>query len=550
MMGIKMKRLLPLFAVLSITIILSAQGSGTPSTLRVRTDSTNALMVSNATQTPPFTTSVFNNTRLRTDTDGNLVVSCEGCGSAGIVDVQNYGAAGDARFVIDAVSTNTDNTVTSATANFDASRDTGKLVWGAKLTGGPDGSALSVPLGTITSVTNSTTIEVSNAATATNTGIYLVWGTDDTDALKDAFDAAMNTSDPQGPKPTIYFPAGGYIISEMLANWGDASDSNSFPTILGSGSKTTTVIYKPDFDFSSVPSGGGMLLRIKDTSTGHIEGLAITGASYNFGASLKYAFRLTGQVTVKDILVHHAQSSSAISGAGVFINTCGTNEAGLQCILDEYSSDAISGFTLYVGSSNIIIKDYMGWENEGVQIDNNTIALVEGGNFGDHFLPDGDSLQVTSGSKVTLLGTRVRHRLTITGSNTRVSCFSCNLNDVEMTNQSAVVIGSGATFKYSASRLTSWGTGVWLNNSGAAYDLGGNTYVLGSGSGGFTTAAPYGSSVPSAVGLLPTCNTANTSQRNPVNDSSVATWGDTVADMGSDSVLAYCNGTDWTVMGK
>jgi hypothetical protein len=74
-----MKRILPVFALLSIiAVALTAQGNGTPNNLRVRTDSNNALVISAASQTPPYTTSVFNNTRLKTDSDGNLVVAIDG----------------------------------------------------------------------------------------------------------------------------------------------------------------------------------------------------------------------------------------------------------------------------------------------------------------------------------------------------------------------------------------------------------------------------------------------------------------------------------------
>ena len=44
-----------------ITIGLIAQGRGTPSTLRVRTDSSHALVTTVEAQTPPYTTTIFNN---------------------------------------------------------------------------------------------------------------------------------------------------------------------------------------------------------------------------------------------------------------------------------------------------------------------------------------------------------------------------------------------------------------------------------------------------------------------------------------------------------
>lgn len=71
-----MKRILALLLV--IPTVISAQGSGTPSTLRVLTDSNGYLVVANATQTLPLTQSVFSNTRLKTDASGYLQVVMTG----------------------------------------------------------------------------------------------------------------------------------------------------------------------------------------------------------------------------------------------------------------------------------------------------------------------------------------------------------------------------------------------------------------------------------------------------------------------------------------
>lgn len=60
-------------ALISITLI--AQGSGTPSTLRVLTDSAGSLLVSSSALTGAQTSSVFSNTRLKTDASGNLVIT-------------------------------------------------------------------------------------------------------------------------------------------------------------------------------------------------------------------------------------------------------------------------------------------------------------------------------------------------------------------------------------------------------------------------------------------------------------------------------------------
>lgn len=69
--------LLLLMILVTITsVILIAQGTGTPNQIRVKVDATNALVTAFAAQVLPLSNpTVFSNTRIRTDTSGNLVVT-------------------------------------------------------------------------------------------------------------------------------------------------------------------------------------------------------------------------------------------------------------------------------------------------------------------------------------------------------------------------------------------------------------------------------------------------------------------------------------------
>lgn len=49
---------------------------------------------------------------------------------------------------------------------------------------------------------------------------------------------------------------------------------------------------------------------------------------------------------------------------------------------------------------------------------------------------------------------------------------------------------------------------------------------------------------------LPTCATGIEGTMSPVTDSSTAVWGATITGSSTNHVLAYCNGTNWTVMAK
>lgn len=55
---------------------------------------------------------------------------------------------------------------------------------------------------------------------------------------------------------------------------------------------------------------------------------------------------------------------------------------------------------------------------------------------------------------------------------------------------------------------------------------------------------------PLAFTSLPACAAGTEGQISAVNDSSTATWGATITNGGANHVLAYCDGTNWTVVGK
>jgi hypothetical protein len=54
------------------------------------------------------------------------------------------------------------------------------------------------------------------------------------------------------------------------------------------------------------------------------------------------------------------------------------------------------------------------------------------------------------------------------------------------------------------------------------------------------------------VSALPTCGTVNAPEGSlaSVTDATVATWGTAVAGGSTNHVLAYCDGTGWTIAGK
>jgi hypothetical protein len=57
-------------------------------------------------------------------------------------------------------------------------------------------------------------------------------------------------------------------------------------------------------------------------------------------------------------------------------------------------------------------------------------------------------------------------------------------------------------------------------------------------------------SAPTAFASLPACSSTIEGALRAVSDSTTNTWGGTISGGGSDHVLAYCDGTNWTVAAK
>lgn len=154
------------------------------------------------------------------------------------ISPQDFGAAGDAQKVEDAVLNGT-TIVTSATAAF-APGDVGKTVYGIEnITG-----VSYLPRGLILSVDSPTQITTSVAAISGATGIKLVWGRDDSDAVIAAKNAA------QAQKKKLNIPAGGYLVRKRILGVSYPALTRAFP-VEGDGSGITTFYICPDFDYTT-----------------------------------------------------------------------------------------------------------------------------------------------------------------------------------------------------------------------------------------------------------------------------------------------------------
>jgi hypothetical protein len=143
-----------------------------------------------------------------------------------------FGAIGDGKKVFDAAISATTTTLTSATANF-TSADVGKAIRV------PYAGAAGVDLiTTIAAFTNSTTVTLTAAASATVTADTVVWGSDNTTAFQKALDTCHHYG---GGK--IWVPNGVYMFAGQLRNNVNGTSPNSqiiLPaTFFGGGGDST-----------------------------------------------------------------------------------------------------------------------------------------------------------------------------------------------------------------------------------------------------------------------------------------------------------------------
>jgi hypothetical protein len=179
---------------------------------------------------------------------------------AGLYNVMNYGAAGDAKQVLDGVTTSQSNVVTSA-SNPWTPGDTGKRVFVNWNTG----QSIISP-GTIIAVDSPGQIRCSNNAIngASGGSSIVCWATkDDTQAFTDAFSAAtagvsyVNNASMLKPPGTVIVPAGGYMVSGRIYNNNTGGLVSSPPALIGAGPLQTNIYMTPDF---TVPGSGGALI--------------------------------------------------------------------------------------------------------------------------------------------------------------------------------------------------------------------------------------------------------------------------------------------------
>jgi hypothetical protein len=424
----------------------------------------------------------------------------------GVVYAEDFGVLHNTKYVVDAT-TNSTTTVTcpNSDCNFvnasAPSGDVGKVVWGIygniQGGGGMLSGVLVVPQGTISSVNSATSITVSVSATASHSSsVVLIWGSDDTQALSDAF--AASYASPYGSCLPIKLPSGLMITQKGQFNNAPAQClattgmNRAGVNVIGDSIAVSQLVITPSFVWSTCngPSGGCFGDNHSSTyafSGGtYFHGWAVTGMGYT---SLGPTSGTTYLVVLNDNSILEdwyctgigasntdlvgVYSSNAIPSQlfNVQIDGCGYNAAILGGLVsiggNSYFGD-VAGTALSVTGGT-------------VQSTANAIGPAQAGQAalsitGGTFLSENDNICMgdagAGGSLVTISA----------GS---VWLLNDCLSTAKTGSSSAVINSTGGTVHLQQTNLTNTGgTGVYgvYDNGGTFFDDGGNSISAASGS--------------------------------------------------------------------
>jgi hypothetical protein len=401
----------------------------------------------------------------------------------GGVNVKTYGAEGDARAVLDGVTSGT-NTVTSATAHFTLA-DVGKFIWATQP--GEGNTQPVIAPGTVTSYVNPTTITVTSGEFLPGySNLYLVLGTDDTAALIAAWAAALASPN----SGIVYCPTGAYIFRQCVF----VGQNGPLPSILGDGPYQTKFFPSPDYNWATFTNGSGMLNYYGGGISGEIGDFTIDGSYITYIGS-QYGALLDGSYAnyIHDVILKNVADtgSSGASIGGISANeginglwrnvqAVGINSPLLYSSFGSgiYVNGALTRSTLFrCGGSNgtlsILIADInygTSYQNDGGGLTLLSCLNDEGNN---------SSLTIRNCSNMTIVGCGLFGNefcipVTVDGTSD-ITIIGSDIGPYSYRdNSGALVIEAGGTVRATASRIYSSGSGVALVNAGTFVDIGGN----------------------------------------------------------------------------
>ena len=381
-----------------------------------------------------------------------------------VFSVKAYGARGDAQRVDDAVTTAAGTTITSASANFTAA-DIGKTVWAISA-----GGILRLARTTIASVTNSTTIVTTGAASGSASSVTLIWGHNDTTALQDATAAAKA----QNSRGTVYVPAGGYIFTELPFDFNETA-VHSACGLRGDGSNCTVFYPAPDYDFGTATSNTGIFARFDaECREGRIEGLRVEGHNYSMAGSGYWIISdASSGATFRDVRVENLKGFTGhliLNSTDFLVDRChfeGAGYLGVQVGGGGVFQNSYTGNHGYVG---LLIASVSGEGNTGLHLAVIGCIIDECTNE-SCYISGSKDVKFTN---VRFFGPVSKYACAVDGTS-KARFVNCDIIDFGNTgNRGGLQVLSGGVAFVTACRFHGCGTLYGIDNAGTVYDGGNN----------------------------------------------------------------------------
>jgi hypothetical protein len=277
------------------------------------------------------------------------------------VSVKDFGATGNGQVVEDAAISNGSNVLTSASANF-SSADVGKV-----FTLEENSPTLNKLLGTIASVTNSTTVVLSVNSSFDYSNAEFIWGTADQAAINSA---ASSLGSAGG---TVYFPPGRYMIasSGILLN-------HSNIVYLGAGRYSSLL---------SAAVSNGQIMQYTGSSA--VNNLSIANLGFDSDNIAINAIALAGTVNVGAVSIYdnrfYRLGTTGIGMGGIANAAVHDNlfeDPGIPVGTAISFGDASRNLNIYNNTIRYTNSGIIGTQNNGqdqvgerVTVENNNIDL-------------------------------------------------------------------------------------------------------------------------------------------------------------------------------
>ena len=433
---------------------------------------------------------------------------------------------------------------------------------------------------------------------------------DDTMAMQSAINAACNTG---GRGRTLILPNSCTVkltsrlnVTKCSGITVDGAQSQGQATIGAAGGATSG-----NAAFLWYGSGGGTVLEINQTRDSVFKNLTVFANASNYKASGANIGILIDEIgTVSNIVTNNHFDNVqvvnyAVNSRFIGIDICPTAPGNceaqnfdrlfLTCSNGAPSSSSSNGTGIkYEGAGGAEpYYEYVHWLEDtncslGIDVEQVNILDIDGGlaagNWTDLFVIGGRNISYRhvrseNGKAQIVIGTSASsgaHDLTVeensfSGLTNGTTTISYPYNDTggiirlikNDWDSNSTVTPFGSTRSGVFVNMLDSQDNTYPNNTHciqAAFSRSGQFYSsLGDAPrggtcnyGAFHLGAPNGwlQLDPTLFANLPRCASGTEGTQKPVSDSTTKTWGATITGGGSDHVLAYCDGTNWTVAAK